>query len=190
MLVGVEAYRTIIDEARAQVAAGRTPNADALSARIRATAGDDAARTRALKQLERVISVHRSRSLLARKPAPPPTPAPVLRRAALRTKPTITGNMDVRRAGEFALEWGAAKGVVGWEVRISERQDARADYAVRETLTLPAEMTSVELPLGDNPVRVHLLGRDRGGRLIRRAVISALAKETWNERWQRKASAS
>jgi hypothetical protein len=39
-------------------------------------------------------------------------------------------------------------------------------------------------------VRVHLLGRGRDGRLVRRAIISALTREGWDERWQRRASAS
>jgi hypothetical protein len=48
----------------------------------------------------------------------------------------------------------------------------------------------LELPLGDTPFRVHLLGRDRGGRLVRRAIVSALTRDGWNDRWERKASAS
>jgi hypothetical protein len=80
--------------------------------------------------------------------------------------------------------------VASWEVRISERPDPRADYVVQETLTLPAATTSVGLPLGDVPLRVHVLGRSRDGRLVRRALISALTRETWSDRWQRRASAS
>jgi hypothetical protein len=37
---------------------------------------------------------------------------------------------------------------------------------------------------------VHLLGRGRDGRLLRRAVISALTRGAWGERWERRASAS
>jgi hypothetical protein len=101
--------------------------------------------------------------------------------------------MEVRRkkSGEsFGLAWDAAAGVAEWEVRISERPDARRDYAVRDTLKLAANETSLELPLGDRSVRVHLLGRSRGGKLVRRAVISALTRDSWDERWQRRASAS
>jgi hypothetical protein len=39
-------------------------------------------------------------------------------------------------------------------------------------------------------MQVHILGRSRDGRLLRRAVISALTQDGWNERWQRRASAS
>ncbi|MGH3003950.1 MAG: hypothetical protein ACRDM1_15025, partial [Gaiellaceae bacterium] len=120
-------------------------------------------------------------------------PAAVSLRAALRTRPTINANMDVRRrtdGGRFFLAWDAAPAVASWEVRFSERADARGDYAVREELTLPAGTTNVELPLGELPLRVHVLGRSRDGRLLRRAVISALTRAGWDERWQRRASAS
>ena len=41
----------------------------------------------------------------------------------------------------FVLAWDGAAGIAQWEVRISERPDARQDYAVRETLTLAANET-------------------------------------------------
>lgn len=190
------ALAAIVDEARAEVAAGREPDAAALEARIRAAATDDAAGRQALDRLARVLAVHRARKLVVAGPAPAPTPAkpPPRRRLQLSTRPTITGNMDVRREprGETpALVWDAAREVAEWEVRISERPDPRADYAVRETLALPAGTTSVELPeLGDRLCRVHVLGRGRDGRLRRRAIVSGLTRETWQTRWQRKASAS
>ena len=71
-----------------------------------------------------------------------------------------------------------------------EHVAARGAYVVRETLQLPAAATTVELPLCERPLRVHLLGRGRDGRLVRRAVISALTIDTWNDRWERRASAS
>jgi hypothetical protein len=98
--------------------------------------------------------------------------------------------MDVRRQGDATLSWDPAAGVAGWEVRISERPDPRSEYVVRETLTLPPADTTVELPLGEQPLRVHLLGRGRDGRLLRRAIVSALTRDGWKERWQRRASAS
>jgi hypothetical protein len=196
------AYGAIVDEARARVAAGQAPNLEALEARIRSATGRargvtqagalEKAERLALQQLERVITVHRARALLARRPAPPAA-AVQPQRPVLRTRPTITGNMDVRREmdGErFLLGWDAATAVAGWEVRFSERPDARSDYRVSETVNWPADAVSVEVPLGERPLKIHLLGRSRDGRLLRRAVIAALTRENWNERWQRRASAS
>jgi hypothetical protein len=147
---------------------------------------------RALEQLARVLAVRRARALVARKPARP-AEAPTSRPRLLRSRPTLTGNMEVRRetAGDrFVLAWDAAAPVTSWEVRISEREGARGAYLVRETHTFPASQTSVELSLADHAVQVHVLGRSRDGRLLRRAVISALTRAGWNERWQRRASAS
>lgn len=191
------AYSAIVNDARAQVAAGNEPDADALAARIRAAtarAGSTATKEerRALQQLERVLSIHRARTRVTREPAPPPVAVVPRRTRVLRTKPTISGNMEVRRqkGGGTNLAWNRAPRVATWEVRISERVDARVDYAVRETRELPGEATSVEVVLGEHPVRVHLLGRGRDGRLLSRAIISGLSPETWSEKWQRRATAS
>lgn len=194
----------VIADVRADVAAGRDPAAAGAEARIRAAAqraragAPDPAVTRAergaLKQLERLVAVHRARALVAREPEPPRaavTASP--RRAVLRTRPTITGNMELRReltGAALTLSWEAEARVASWEVRISERAGRAREYSVRDTLTLPAGVRSVEIPLGDDPLRVHLLGRDRGGRLIQRAIVSGLTADSWNERWERRASAS
>jgi hypothetical protein len=172
----------IIDEARALVAAGKSPDWKALRDRIRALGGDQ---REALRRLERVGSVHRARGTAAQAPVAA-APRPPL----LKTRATITGNMDVRRDGEARLTWRAEPKVTAWELRISERPDPRGDYEVRESGELPGDATSVELPIGDTPVRVHLLGRDRGGRLVRRTIVSGLTRETWGDRWQRRATAS
>jgi hypothetical protein len=92
--------------------------------------------------------------------------------------------MDVRRAGELTLEWEAVESVATWEVRISKRPDPRGDYVLKETLQV--DDPSIDLPLDDQPLRVHVLGRTRNGRLVRRAVISGLTRESWNDRWQRR----
>jgi hypothetical protein len=176
----------IIDEARAAVAAGRAPDWKALRDRLRALGGDQ---REALRRLERVGAVHRARASVAT--AVPPPAAPARSRAALlRSRATVTGNMDVRRGDGTALTWAREPKVTAWELRISERPDPRGDYEVREAGELAGEATSVELPLGETPLRVHLLGRDRGGRLVRRAILSGLTLDTWGDRWQRRASAS
>jgi hypothetical protein len=188
----MDEHAKIIDEARKRVASGNTLDGAAFEARIRGAGGDT---ERALKQLARIVSVQRARTLIAGPPPdePAPPPEPLLRSLALRTKPTITGNMDVRRerrGDAFVLAWTAEPKVVAWDVRLSERPDARGEYIVREERSLPGLETSLELELGDVPSRVHLLGRARDGRLVRRAIISALTREGWGERWQRRASAS
>jgi hypothetical protein len=188
----MEEHTKIIDEARKRVASGGKLNASSFEARIRAAGGDTEP---ALKQLARIVSVQRARALIAGPPThePAPAPEPLHRPLALRTKPTITGNMDVRRerkGDSFVLAWTAEPKVVAWDVRLSERPDVRGDYVVREERTLPATETSLELQLDDTPLRVHLLGRGRDGRLVRRAIISALTRPGWDERWQRRASAS
>jgi hypothetical protein len=197
----------IINEARAQIAAGREPNAAGLEARLRAATDHaradadperasaiDEAGAAAAKQLDRVIGVHRARQRIARDPVPAPaaTPRPSLR-SALRTRPTITGNIDVRRTENeeaLLLAWEPTAGVADWEVRFSERPSPGGDYVVLETVTLPAETTSVEVPLGEKAFRVNIVGRSRDGRPRSRAIISGLTKSSWKERWERRATAS
>jgi hypothetical protein len=184
---------SILGTARADVAAGREPDMKALEARIRSAGGGRPE----LQQLERVLTVHRARARLAAPPAAPPAqrtaPLRPRGRAAFRAQPTITGNMEVRRAPSphgVELAWETTAAVTGWEVRVSERPDARSEYAVRETHDLAGSATRFELALGELPRRVHLLGRANDGRLVRRAIVSALTRENWNDRWQRRASAS
>jgi hypothetical protein len=172
----------IIDEARALVGAGKSPDWKELRDRIRALGGDQ---RDALRRLERVGAVHRARATAA--PAPvAPAPRPPL----LKGRATVSGNMDIRRDGATKLAWRAEPKVTAWELRISERPDPRGDYVLRESGELPGDATSVEVPLGETPVRVHLLGRDRAGRLVRRTIVSGLTRETWGDRWQRRATAS
>jgi hypothetical protein len=184
---------SILDAARADVAAGRDPDEKALEERIRKAGGG----AKDLKQLQRVLTIQRARARLAAPPTPPPAPpsAPARPRArtTFRAQPTITGNMEVRRAPSadgVTLAWEAAPAVVAWDIRFSERADARSEYVAREERTLPPAETSVELALSDLPRRVHILGRARDGRLVRRAIVSALTKDNWDDRWQRRASAS
>lgn len=187
----MDEHAKILDDARAQVAQGQAVDAQALEARIRALGGP--AEDRALEQLRRVVSVQRARARLAEPRARPAEPEAVRRPLQIRSRPTLSGTMAVRRERDgdaFRLSWDGAARVAGWEVRFSERTDVRGDYRIVEELTLPGEATTVELPLDEGTMRIHLLGRDRGGRLVQRAVISGLSRESWAERWQRRASAS
>jgi hypothetical protein len=176
------AVEAVLAEARAAVAAGRDPDEPALRARL---AGD----REAIARLERVLAVGRARGRVGR-PVAGTVVRPTEPSRLLRTRPTINANMEVRRAGESTLVWDAVAAVTGWEVRISERPDVRSDYAVRETHELAAGETQIDVTLGALPLRVHILGRTRDGRLLRRAVVSGLTRDGWRERWQRRASAS
>lgn len=182
-----DAVARAVAEARAAVARGRAPHDAAAKVRaLVATAPPEVARD-ALAQIERIVSVHRARSLVTpRAPAPATVPA---RKPVLRSRPTLTGTLDVRREtrdGALVLLWDAAPQVVEWEVRIGERDGPRGAYAVRETRTLGAKETNVELPATFASLQVHVLGRDRNGRLVRRAVVAALTRDNWDERWQRR----
>jgi hypothetical protein len=198
----VRAFADVVDDARSQIGAGRSPSRAVAEARIRALAEPARARggaraaavakaeAQALAQLGRVFAIHRARALLTSKGT---EPAPRARAAAVRTRPTITANMSVHREGDAdrpRLRWDPATAVAGWEVRFSERPDARAAYELRETLTLEPGATAVDVPLGGVPLRVNILGRRRDGRLLRRALISGLTRETWGSRWEQRASAS
>ncbi len=195
----MDEYQVILDQARASIAAGRTPDWSVLERRVRAVAlrpraeADPDREARALRQLGLLTSVQRARARLAAPAGAERAAARPGRAAALRERPTITGNMEVRRetaAGRYVLSWDAAPGVLEWAVRLSERSDPRGGYVVCEERTLSPGATSVELALGANALRVHLLGRGRGGKLVRRAVLSPLTPATWGARWQRRASAA
>jgi hypothetical protein len=163
--------KTILDEARAQIARGGEPDVEALEARVRAVD------PRALGQLRRLLAVHRAKRSLAQPVAAAPRPA----RVAYRAKPTISANMSVRAgaAGDgVALEWPAGAGVRTWEVRLGER----------ETITLDAPR--LELPLSDLPQRVSITGRNAAGRIVQRALVSGLTRANWSQKWQQRASAS
>lgn len=177
----------VLREARAAVAGGSDPDWKVLRDRIRTAAPDEAARKQGLAQLERIGAVHRAR----RARPEPPAPRTVPRTPVLRTRPSLAGDLDVRRerAGDvFELAWPAQPGVERWEVRIAERSGTKSDYVPLESHELPGSATRFVLPVGDVPVRVHLLGRSRGGRLVRRAIASGLTRSSWDERWQRRPS--
>jgi hypothetical protein len=192
--VSGDPYAVILDQARASVAAGRNPDWSVLEARLRAVRHaerDSAAERRALQQLKALASVQRARARLA--PTTSSAPAPVRRPALLRDRPTITGTMDVRRERDgdrFVLRWERRPDVLQWEVRVSERVGARGGYEMREERELSGDATELEVSLGEVALRIHLIGRGRGGKLVRRAVMSSLTRESWGDRWQRRASAA
>ena len=79
-----------------------------------------------------------------------------------------------RRGGVRASLGGRARGARVGGARERAREAARRLRRAARSEQLPAGATSVEVPLGATALRVHLLGRGRGGRLVRRAVMSPL----------------
>jgi hypothetical protein len=61
---------------------------------------------------------------------------------------------------------------------------------MREERELSGDATELEVSLGEVALRIHLIGRGRGGKLVRRAVMSSLTRESWGDPWQRRASAA
>ena len=126
-------------------------------------------------------------------PAAAPRAARPIRRLALQPSATIVGNMAVRKqptARGLELAWDAAPQVVEWVVRVSVRPDPRQDYVEGEAETLPASTRSYEVELDDHPRRIQLYGHARGGKIVRRAVISALTSGNSGAQWKRQATAS
>ena len=122
---------------------------------------------------------------------PPPT-RPV-RRLALQPSATIVGNMAVRKkptANGLELGWDAAANVTEWRVRVSTRPDPRRDYVEGEIVILPAGATSFEVELDEDPRRIQLHGHARDGRIVRRAIVSALTSGNSGAQWKRQATAS
>lgn len=208
------ALAAVVADARLQVRAGRLPDRRALEARVRgaaerrraelahdeqAAAAATAAEEAALAQLDSVGAVHRAFRRIAQPVtapalvAAPAAPAGPRRFGGFRAKPTISGTLDVRRketGGTIVLSWDPLPAVKTWEVRFSRKTDVRGDYEAGETLTLPPGVTEVVLPLGEHQLRVNVIGQARDGRPVRRVLVSALTAENWNERWERRATAS
>ncbi len=153
----------VLAEARAAIAAGRFPDVIALRARL---AGD----ADALARLDSVLAVHRARARLAPKVSDTKVSDT---RSPLRTRAFVSGDLGVRRSDEHVIEWESDPAVQRWEIRI--RSESRE-------LSEPR----AELALTDRPVRVNIVGRSRTGKVVRRAVLSGLTRDNWNDRWQRR----
>ena len=150
----------VLTEARAAIAAGRFPDVIALRARL---AGD----ADALARLDSVVAVYRARTRLAQTTKVSDTTSP------LRTRVFVSGDLSVRRSDGHVIEWESDPAVQRWEIRI--RSESRE-------LSEPR----ADLSLTDQPVRVNIVGRSRTGKVVRRAVLSGLTRENWNDRWQRR----
>ena len=124
--------------------------------------------------------------------APPTLSVRPVKRLTLQPSATIVGNMTVRRkqsALGVELSWDLAPNVAEWTIRVSVRSDPRRDYVEGEPVTLTGGSASFEVPLDDLPRRIQLYGYARDGRIVRRAVISALTSGNSNAQWKRQSTA-
>ena len=147
-----------------------------------------ASRRRTLAALRTIVA-----TAVAAPPTPAPPPARPIRRLALQPSATIVGNMAVRKQPTergLELAWDAAPQVIEWVLRVSVRPDPRQDYVEGEAETLPAATRSYEVELDEHPRRIQLYGHARGGKIVRRAVISALTSGNSGAQWKRQATAS
>ena len=140
-------------------------------------------------------------ALMAIVAAAPPTASEVtttqqprpMRRLALQPSATIVGNMAVRKkpGGDgVELSWDAAPNVTEWTIRVSVRPDPRQEYVEGEALTLASATVRFDVALDELPRRVQLYGLARDGRIVRRAIISALTSGNSGAQWKRQATAS
>jgi hypothetical protein len=200
-------YKAHVDEARRLAQERKRPNPAVLSAAIRTETHECRQalprdlelehltrvllelEQEALAQLQQVMAIARLR---LRDEPEEVAQAGTPRRLAMRQRPTIVANMAVEKQaaeGGLTLTWQPAAGVSEWTVRVEERRDDRSSYEAVETLTLPGPSTATTVSLGERSRRVTLIGRRRDGRVLRRALISALTSDSWREQWQRKPSA-
>ena len=122
----------------------------------------------------------------------PPQTRPI-RRLALQPSATIVGNMAVRKrlVGDgVELSWDTASNVTEWTIRVSVRPDPRQDYVEGDLLTLAPTTVRIDVALDELPRRIQLYGLARDGRIVRRAIISALTSGNSGAQWKRQATAS
>ena len=121
-----------------------------------------------------------------------PPPARPVRRLALQPAATMVGNTVVRKRRTdvgVELSWDDAPNVLEWTIRVSTRPDPRRDYVDGEPVVLPAATLSFEVSLDEVPRRIQLYGHARDGRIVRRAVISALTSGNSGAQWKRQSTA-
>jgi hypothetical protein len=120
-------------------------------------------------------------------------PVPQIRRLTLQPSATIVGNMAVRKkpvGDAVELSWDTAANVTEWTIRVSVRPDPRQDYVEGELLTLPPATVRFDVALDEIPRRIQLYGLARDGRIVRRAIVSALTRGNSRAQWKRQATAS
>lgn len=150
-----------------------------------AVAGVEEATLAALKAIVAAASPAATAVTTPQKPRP-------IRRLALQPSATIVGNMAVRKKpvdDGVELSWDTASNVTEWTIRVSVRPDPRQDYVEGELFTLASATARFEVALDEVPRRIQLYGLARDGRIVRRAIISALTSGNSGAQWKRQATA-
>ncbi|MCY7303076.1 MAG: hypothetical protein LH654_08595 [Thermoleophilia bacterium] len=120
-------------------------------------------------------------------------PVRPIRRLTLQPSATIVGNMAVRKkpAGDgVELSWDTGPNITAWTIRVSVRPDPRQDYVEGELVTLAPATGRFDVALDELPRRIQLYGLARDGRIVRRAIVSALTSGNSGAQWKRQATAS
>lgn len=187
-----EALRIVAEEQK-------RPAEEALAASIRSETARYRQRNRQLDlpELAAVFNDSEERALAALRSicerAPQP-PRPGASRLRLKSKVRITGNLPVERSaapGGISLSWRAHSPVREWVVRIAERSAGEQEYGPDREQRLPAGTTTVVIPLAEDVTyRLQIVGQSATGRVSHRALILPLSTDNWQERWERRASAS
>ena len=198
-------YGLYLREAQRLVAEGLTPDGSGLAEGVRAETDRYLTSQPWLAHptLEPAVAAVEDATLAAlnaivaaarREPTPvtaaPPGP---IRRLSLQPSATIVGNMAVRKKSAdngIELSWDGAPNVTEWTIRVSVRPDPRQDYVEGELVTLPPAASAFDVALDELPRRIQLYGLARDGRIVRRAIISALTSGNSGAQWKRQATAS
>ena len=88
------------------------------------------------------------------------------------------------------LSWDGAPNVTEWTIRVSVRPDPRQDYVEGELVSLAPGASTFLVSLDERPRRIQLYGSARDGRIVRRAIISALTSGNSGAQWKRQSTAS
>lgn len=196
-------HAVYLREAQRLVAEGLTPDGRGLSEGVRAETSRylssqpwlaHATLEPAVAAVEAATLAALNAIVAAARPEPRPVAtAPPIRRLALQPSATIVGNMAVRKKSSgdgIELSWDAAPNVTEWTIRVSVRPDPRQDYVEGELVKLPSAAAAFDVALDELPRRIQLHGLARDGRVVRRAIVSALTSGNSSAQWKRHSTAS
>lgn len=122
-------------------------------------------------------------------------PEPVKpQRLRLRVKARVSGSLLIEKrtlAEGFQLSWRSSSPIKRWSVQVACKEERERDY--RQPTERQFDGSERQLVLQLDPAllyRIQVVGRSASGRAIERALIISATAENWEERWERRASAS